>query len=201
MEAEHGGTIDAKRLVEVSKYLSRHLRHRPERLGIELDEGGWVDVETLLRACAANAFPITGAELAEVVARNDKRRFTVDGHRIRASQGHSVPIDLGLEPVEPPEALYHGTAAPALASILASGLDRRGRHHVHLTDDLVVARRTGARHGRSVVLLVAAGAMHRDGHAFFRSDNGVWLVASVPPAYLKRIPEGCAPARRGREGG
>src|SRR3954453_512518 len=103
--------MDDKRLVKVSKYLSKHLRHQPERLGLELEPGGWVRVDTLLRACAGHAFAITEAELREVVARNDKRRFSFDdrGERIRANQGHSVGVELGLQPVEPPAVLYHGT--------------------------------------------------------------------------------------------
>lgn len=178
--------MDPKRLVKVSKYLSRHLRHEPERLSLELGPGGWVEVDALLAACAAHSLAVTREELQEVVARNDKRRFSFDptGTRIRANQGHSVDVDLGLEPAEPPAVLYHGTARARLDAILAEGLRRMGRHHVHLSADADTATRVGARHGKPVVLEVAAAHMAADGHRFFLSDNGVWLTDAVPPHYL-----------------
>ena len=179
--------LDDERLVKVSKYLAKHLRHRPERLGLHLDEGGWVDVDALLAACAASRLPLTRAELDEVVARNDKRRFAFDpaGARIRASQGHSVPVDLGLAPQEPPPVLYHGTSAGAVDAILAEGLSPRGRTHVHLSADAETAHRVGARRrGRPVVLTVDAAGTTAAGHRFYRSDNGVWLVEAVPPRFV-----------------
>ena len=178
--------MDGRRLVKVSKYLSRHLRHQPERLGITLEPGGWVAVDTLLRACADRGFALSRDELDEVVARNDKRRFSFDatGARIRANQGHSVDVDLGLEPAAPPEKLFHGTSTGSVESIMRSGLARRGRHHVHLSSDLPTAERVGARHGRAVVLEVAAGRMAADGREFYVTDNGVWLTLEVPPDYL-----------------
>jgi putative RNA 2'-phosphotransferase len=178
--------IDDKRLVKVSKYLSKHLRHQPERLGLELEPGGWVRVDALLRACAAHAFAITEAELREVVARNDKRRFGFDdsGERIRANQGHSVGVDLGLQPVEPPAVLYHGTGEAGVDAIRRAGLMRMNRHHVHLSPDRETAVRVGRRHGRPHVFAVAADRMHADGHVFYVSDNGVWLTDAVPPEYL-----------------
>src|SRR5579859_7738437 len=127
--------MEPQRLVKVSKYLSKHLRHQPERLGLELQEGGWVDVVVLLEACARHHFAISDAELREVVAKNDKQRFAFDdeGRRIRANQGHSVDIDLQLEPAEPPALLYHGTPETSVAAILATGLQKMKRHHVHLS--------------------------------------------------------------------
>ena len=174
--------MDPKRLVKVSKYLSRHLRHQPERIGLTLEPGGWVRVEDLLRAGG-----ITREELEEVVARNDKQRFSFDesGARIRANQGHSVEVDLGLEPVEPPAVLFHGTGSKSVDGILRDGLERRGRHHVHLSPDVETATRVGARHGRPVVLEVDAAAMAADGHDFFVTANGVWLTDAVPPRYLR----------------
>ena len=178
--------MDDERLVKVSRYLSRHLRHQPERLGLELGPGGWVGVDELLAACAAHAFAVTRDELQEVVDRNDKRRFAFDetSTRIRASQGHSVEIDLELEPVAPPAVLFHGTAQARLDAIRAEGLRKMGRHHVHLSADAETATRVGARHGKPVVLEVAAARMAADGHVFLRSANGVWLTDAVPPAYL-----------------
>ncbi|MFD3476945.1 MULTISPECIES: RNA 2'-phosphotransferase [unclassified Streptomyces] len=177
--------MDERRTVKVSKYLSKHLRHQPERIGLTLDEGGWVEIGTLLAAAAAHGFRITRDELDHVVAANDKRRFAIEGSRIRASQGHTVDVDLGLPPATPPAYLYHGTVASALDAIRAEGLRPMSRHDVHLSPDRETATRVGARRGRPVVLSVDAGAMHRDGHTFRVSANGVWLTEAVPPRYLR----------------
>ncbi|MFF1686192.1 MULTISPECIES: RNA 2'-phosphotransferase [unclassified Streptomyces] len=177
--------MDERRTVKVSKYLSKHLRHQPERIGLTLDEGGWVEIGTLLAAAAAHGFRITRDELDHVVAVNDKRRFAIDGSRIRASQGHTVDVDLGLPPATPPAYLYHGTVAAALDAIRAEGLRPMSRHDVHLSPDRETATRVGARRGRPVVLSVDAGAMHRDGHTFRVSANGVWLTEVVPALYLR----------------
>lgn len=179
-----------EQVVRTSKFLSLHLRHRPDRLGLVLEPGGWVRVDDLLAAAARVGFPITRAALADVVERNDKQRFSFDpsGTRIRANQGHSAPVDLQLEPAEPPAVLYHGTGAGAAASIERTGLRKMRRHHVHLSSDVPTARRVGARHGRPVVFAVEAAAMRAAGHVFFRSANGVWLVDAVPPTYLRRVP-------------
>ncbi|MET9547466.1 RNA 2'-phosphotransferase [Streptomyces sp. NPDC006627] len=180
-----GRAPDERRTVKVSKYLSRHLRHQPDRIGLALDENGWVEIDALLAAAAAHRFPFTRAELDHVVAVNDKQRFAVDGGRIRAQQGHSVGVDLGLPPATPPAYLYHGTVAAHLAAIRAEGLRPMNRHAVHLSADRETATRVGARRGRPVVLSVDAGAMHRDGHVFQVSGNGVWLTAAVPPGRLR----------------
>ncbi len=181
--------MDQARLVRVSKYLSKHLRHQPERLGLHLAPGGWVSVEELLAAMVRHRFPITQAELDEVVARNDKQRFSFDptGKLIRANQGHSVGVDLQLEPAEPPNVLYHGTSEGTAGAIVREGLRRMRRQHVHLSGDIETARRVGARHGRPVVFRVDASGMHRAGRPFYRSANGVWLVEEVPPEYLSRV--------------
>ncbi|MGW1465297.1 RNA 2'-phosphotransferase [Streptomyces sp. NPDC002308] len=177
--------MDDRRTVKVSKYLSKHLRHQPERIGLTLDPNGWVDVAELLEAAARHHFPITRAELEHVVAVNDKQRFTLEGDRLRANQGHTVPVDLDLPPAEPPPFLYHGTVARSLAAIRIEGLRPMARHHVHLSPDRETATRVGARRGRPVVLSVDAAAMHRAGHVFRVSANGVWLADSVPPEYLR----------------
>jgi putative RNA 2'-phosphotransferase len=175
------------RRVHISKYLSLHLRHQPQAMGLELGPGGWVSVAALLDAAARNGFSISREELDEVVANCDKQRYSFDHTRtqIRANQGHSVPVDLQLEPVEPPEILYHGTGAKSVAVILAEGLEKRSRQHVHLSIDVPTAINVGKRHGSPVVLEVLAGAMHRDGRVFFCSTNGVWLVECVPAQYLR----------------
>ncbi|MET9358024.1 RNA 2'-phosphotransferase [Streptomyces sp. NPDC006617] len=171
--------------VKVSKYLSKHLRHQPERIGLTLDEGGWVEIDTLVAAAAAHGFPFTRQELDHVVATNDKRRFAVEGTRIRASQGHSVDVDLRLPVTTPPPYLYHGTVARHLEAIRAEGLRPMNRHDVHLSPDRETATRVGARRGRPVVLPVDAAAMHRDGRIFHVSANGVWLTQHVPSRYLR----------------
>ncbi|MEU3823840.1 RNA 2'-phosphotransferase [Streptomyces sp. SID486] len=176
--------MDERRTVKVSKYLSRHLRHQPERIGLTPDHGGWVEIDTLIGAAAAHGFRFTRDELDHVVATNDKQRFVIDGDRIRASQGHSIEVDLGLPPTPPPPHLYHGTVTPNLAAVRAEGLLPMTRHAVHLSADRETATRVGARRGRPVVLTVDSGAMHRDGHVFHVSANGVWLTAAVPPRYL-----------------
>jgi putative RNA 2'-phosphotransferase len=174
-------------LVKISKFLSKHLRHTPERLGLTLAPGGWVAVEELLAACAAHQFPITLLELEQVVASNDKQRFAFDQTctKIRANQGHSVEIDLQLEPQTPPDLLYHGTGEKSVVAILQSGLQKMSRHHVHLSKDIETARKVGMRHGRPAILIVDAAAMHQAGTPFYCSENGVWLVEHVPPEYLQ----------------
>ncbi|MCX5312024.1 RNA 2'-phosphotransferase [Streptomyces sp. NBC_00154] len=177
--------MDERRTVKVSKYLSKHLRHHPERIGIALDANGWVPIDELLRATTRHNFPITRAELDHVVAVNDKQRYAIEGDRIRASQGHTVPVDLDLPPVEPPAYLYHGTVGHALDAIRTEGLRPMNRRHVHLSPDRETATHVGARRGRPVVLSVDAAAMHRAGHVFYVSANGVWLTEAVPPEFLR----------------
>lgn len=183
--------MERSKLVKISKYLSKHLRHTPERIGLTLAIGGWVDVEDLLSACAAHQFPITRGELEEVVATSDKQRFSFDETRtrIRANQGHSVEVDLQLDPQIPPDGLYHGTGEQSVPAILRSGLLKMSRHHVHLSRDVATARNVGMRHGRPVILAIAAAEMHRAGFTFYCSNNGVWLVDEVPPQYLKVLTE------------
>jgi putative RNA 2'-phosphotransferase len=172
--------------VRVSKRLSFVLRHRPDSLGLVLDDAGWVAVDDLLAALAAHGLRLTRPELDHVVTTNDKRRFEVDrsGTLIRASQGHSVPVALGHAAVAPPAELFHRTVQRFLEAILREGLRPGNRHAVHLSPDAGTARAVGARRGRPVVLLVDAAAMAADGWTFTRSANGVWLVEAVPPAYL-----------------
>jgi putative RNA 2'-phosphotransferase len=177
---------EAENLVRTSKFLSLVLRHRPGMIGVTLDDAGWVDVEELLKGCEARGNRISRELLEEVVARNDKCRFSFseDGRRIRANQGHTVDVDLGLPPVAPPELLYHGTAEQNLEPILRDGIHRGKRHHVHLSPDRETAITVGRRHGKPVVLVVQSGEMAREGFTFYCSENGVWLVDSVPTRFL-----------------
>lgn len=181
--------MDKTRQTKVSKYLSKHLRHAPERLGLKLAPGGWVSVPELLAACAAHHFPLTRAELEAVVATSDKQRFSFDETktRIRANQGHSVTVDLQLKPQTPPDVLYHGTGAQSVALILQSGLQKMSRHHVHLSADIETARKVGMRHGRPVIFAIDTVAMQQGGWIFYCSENGVWLVDEVPPQYLTEL--------------
>lgn len=178
-----------KRLIRVSKYLAKSLRHAPHELGLTLQPGGWVRVDDLRDAAEKHGFPIRYDELVECVETNDKQRFAFDasGEMIRANQGHSLEVDLQLERREPPDVLYHGTVERFLPSIMADGLTKGKRHHVHLSNDGETARKVGARRGEPVVLTVDAGRMHRDSHRFFLSANGVWLTESAPPSYLSTV--------------
>ncbi len=179
--------MDAQARIALSKFLSFVLRHRPEAAGVELDPNGWVAIDDLLAGAARVGRSFSRAELLEVVATNAKRRFAIsdDGVRIRASQGHSVEVDLAYERAEPPAVLFHGTVARSLDPIRETGLYKMSRHHVHLSADAATAAAVGSRRGKAIVLRVAAGAMHRAGHAFFRAANGVWLTDHVPPEYLE----------------
>ena len=179
-----------EQLVQLSKFLSYVLRHHPESIGLQLDEGGWVRVDVLLAAAQQAGKTLDEALLRQVVEQGKKRRFSFseDGRRIRANYGHSIPVDLQLEPAEPSEVLYHGTARRFLDSILREGLHRRGRNYVHLSPDEETAVQVGSRHGRPVVLVVQARRMHQAGHAFYCSPSGIWLTEEVPAQYLS-IPE------------
>jgi putative RNA 2'-phosphotransferase len=176
-----------KQLVKLSKMLSLVLRHEPERIGLVLDAQGWASVDSLLEAAQQHGIMLDRPTLERIVADNDKRRFAFseDGTRIRASQGHSIEVDLALEPLRPPELLFHGTATRFLDSIRREGLQKRSRQHVHLSSDPETATRVGQRHGRPAVLTVRAGLMEAAGIVFYRSANGVWLTDHVPAAYLE----------------
>ncbi|WP_332305527.1 RNA 2'-phosphotransferase [Rhizobium sp. GR12] len=172
-----------------SKFLSYVLRHAPESIDLTLDAQGWADVGDLLAKANASGTPVDEAGLRVVVAESDKKRFTFseDGRRIRAAQGHSVKVDLGIAPVEPPSKLFHGTATRFLEAILQEGLRPGSRQQVHLSADSVTAHAVGQRHGKPAILLVDAGRMFADGHSFYQADNGVWLTDAVPVAYLVLI--------------
>jgi len=173
--------------VRISKLLALALRHQPTALGLSLDAHGWAPVEDVLRGLRDRDLEISEEELEQVVATSDKQRFALsaDGARIRANQGHSVRVDLGLSPAVPPEVLFHGTTTRFVDSIRESGLVPGARTHVHLSSDEATARSVALRRrGPHVILRVRAGDLHRAGVAFYRSDNGVWLTDAVPPTHL-----------------
>lgn len=174
-------------LTQSSKFLSLILRHEPAKFGLNLDEAGWTEVEALLAACRRHGRAFDRALLEQIVATNDKKRFSFDetGTRIRANQGHSVDVDLGYEAASPPALLYHGTATRFVASIRAEGLKKMARHHVHLSGDETTAHAVGQRHGKPAVLAIDAAAMAGAGFAFFISTNKVWLVEHVPAAFIR----------------
>lgn len=176
--------MDDKRRVRVSKFLSKVLRHAPGEVGLTLDEHGWVSIDALIAALAGAGLNVERAEVDEVVRANEKQRFAIDGERIRASQGHTVAIDLGLPPRTPPNVLFHGTVADALQQIRADGLRAMRRQHVHLSPDVETATKVGTRRGKPVILRVDAAAAHAAGTAFYRSDNGVWLADAIPAAFI-----------------
>jgi putative RNA 2'-phosphotransferase len=179
--------LTEKETTRYSKFLSLVLRHQPELIGITLDEQGWTDVATLLTKAQAHGQKLSFEQLAYIVETSPKQRFRFneDQTQIRASQGHSVEVELGYTPVTPPDELYHGTATRHQEAILRDGLQKMNRHHVHLSADVATARNVGARHGRPVIFTVAAGQMHQAGRLFYQADNGVWLTDEVPAAYLQ----------------
>lgn len=179
--------MDEKRKTKISKFLSLILRHKPETIDLKLDENGWADVNELLEKSAQNGNAFSRQELQAVVETNDKKRFTFDdsGEKIRASQGHSVIVEIGFEEKIPPETLYHGTAEKAVESILQNGLRKMQRHHVHLSADTETAKNVGIRYGKPVIFKIDTKKMLEAGFTFFISANGVWLVTEVPPEFLE----------------
>jgi putative RNA 2'-phosphotransferase len=179
--------LDEKRKKKISKFLSLILRHQPEVVGLSLEENGWVSVEKLIKACADYGKSFNLAELREVVETNDKKRFAFDetGKKIRASQGHSLEVEIEFEKQTPPAILYHGTAEKNVGVIFAEGLKKMSRHHVHLSPETDTANKVGMRYGKPIIFEIDTIAMLAEGFEFFVSANGVWLVESVPPQFLK----------------
>lgn len=169
-----------------SKFLSLVLRHRPDRVGIVLDEAGWTDVGALLKGMSRAGHGIGLDQLVALVKANDKKRFAFndDRTRIRAVQGHSQDVDLGYAPATPPDRLFHGTVARFVPSIRIEGLTPGDRQQVHLSPDRATAETVGRRRGKPVVLTIDSARMVADGHVFHIADNGVWLVDLVPPGFI-----------------
>ncbi len=178
--------MNTKLQTKISKRLSLILRHKPESIGITLDENGWTDVDDLLEALNRNGARLTLEILETIVAENPKKRFEFDGSRtlIRARQGHSIEIDLGYNATTPPDLLYHGTAERFLESILSEGLTKQQRHHVHMSTDIPLMLEVARRRGKAALLEINAKQMQQDGHEFFVTENKVWLTDHVPTQYL-----------------
>ena len=178
--------MDKKAQKKISKFLSLVLRHKPETIGLQLDENGWASVDELLEKMNRPPYALSFEDLQLIVAENDKQRFIFsdDLKSIRANQGHSVSINLDLPEKTPPGLLYHGTAIQNLESIRKKGLVKGSRQHVHLSTDVETARQVGGRHGKPVVLTISAMNMYQSGVKFYQSENGVWLTDSVPVHFI-----------------
>ncbi|WP_405205758.1 RNA 2'-phosphotransferase [Aquimarina sp. LLG6339-5] len=171
---------------QISKFLSLILRHNPGKIGLQLDENGWADVNELIYKSNTHRNQLNIEVLKEVVRTNDKKRFAFneDDTKIRANQGHSIKVNLEYTPIQPPEFLYHGTVGKFREDIRRKGLLKMSRHHVHLSEELETAVKVGSRRGVPIILTVRSGEMYRDGIEFYQSDNGVWLTDTVPPEYI-----------------
>ncbi len=182
-------SLQAQADKRLSRFLSLVLRHQPDKLGLTLDAQGWAQVDELMSALQINNPSLSLDDLKRMVATNSKQRFAFNEEmtKIRANQGHSIPIELGLEQQIPPNVLYHGTAKQNVPSIAAHGLTKQQRHHVHLSTDKQTALTVGQRHGKAVVFEVMAGQMSQAGFKFYVSDNGVWLTDHVPYEYLSQV--------------
>jgi len=181
--------MNSDRIIKISKFMSMVLRHKPERIGITLDAQGWADTNALIKGMKRAGHSVSLEDLKLVVNENDKKRFKFneDYTKIRASQGHSIDVDVELPEIAPPDILYHGTASRNIASIKDTGLKPGGRLYVHLSKDRETAENVGARHGKPVVLTINAAQMHKDGHKFYLSDNNVWMAKSVPADYIRQF--------------
>lgn len=179
--------MNNKDLVNISKYFSYLLRHKPEEIGLKLDPEGWAKVQELI--AKTTKYNLTNEIIDIVVETNDKQRFKLseDKNKIKANQGHSIDVDLNLDPLEPPETLLHGTAERFVESIFLKGLQKQKRHHVHLSESTAVAKAVGCRYGKLVLLKIESKKMHEDGFPFYKTANNVWLVENVPVEYLTKI--------------
>lgn len=175
-------------LTNLSKYMSLILRHKPETIGISLDEHGWANVDGLINGIAQKNEGFNMDILEEIVRTDNKQRYSFNDDKtlIRANQGHSINVDVELEEKEPPEYLYHGTGKKYVKSIDRIGLIPKNRLYVHLSKDVETAENVGKRHGKEVVYCVSSGQMYRNGHKFYLSENGVWLTKEIPVKYLER---------------
>jgi len=171
---------------EISKMLSLVLRHAPERIGITLDQNGWTEIKKLISKAKKAGYKLSLEELLETVKTNDKQRFTIseNGQKIRAAQGHSVDIDLALQPIKLPEILFHGTASANLNSIFEQGIYSAKRQYVHLSSNEKTALTVGSRHGKAIVLKINTRQMFKEGFKFFKADNGVWLTNHILSKYI-----------------
>ncbi|UCF07058.1 MAG: RNA 2'-phosphotransferase [bacterium] len=180
-----------EKYIKKSKFLCWVLRHEPDKIGLSLDPHGWAHISELIEAARDRGVNLTREEIYEITETDAKGRYQIsaDLERIRALYGHSVPVDLGVEPAEPPKILYHGTARKYLGSIAKHGLGPGRRQFVHLSSDAESASSVGGRHGRAVVLEIDAGRLHADGHELFQISRDTWLTRAVPAEYIRFEPD------------
>lgn len=173
----------------ISKFLSLVLRHKPEEIGLILDDEGWASVNELIEKINNTGLALAFEDLKEVVETNDKKRFVFsnDFSMMRANQGHSIDVDLKLEPVTPPTILYHGTAEKNIASILKKGILKQDRNYVHLSTDIDTATKVGMRYGKPVIIEVAALEMSKNGYLFYLSENNVWLTDFIDNEFILSV--------------
>jgi len=178
-----------KNITQASRFMSLLLRHRPDTVGLQLDKSGWASIEQLVALTSTHNVSLTETLIKQIVELNDKQRFSIsdDGYFVRANQGHSFAVELGLESLAPPDLLYHGTATGFLSNIREQGLQKGNRQHVHLSTVKATATDVGRRHGNVALLMIRAGDMHKKGFTFFQSKNGVWLTDHVPYTYVSEI--------------
>ena len=176
--------------VSISKFLSFILRHNPDSIHLQLDKHGWASIDEFIENAKKYAHKdITYDMIEHIVNHNDKQRFALsaDGEKIRANQGHSIHIDLGLTPIIPPDVLYHGTAIRFYEAIMAQGIKPMNRQYVHLSETEETAINVGSRHGKPIVLKILSSEMRQDGFIFYKSENGVWLTNRVPKNYIRPL--------------
>ena len=175
-------------LVETSRFISLILRHKPEAIGITLDEHGWANVDELIQG-VNKTHSLTMELLEEIVRTDDKKRYSFNDDKtlIRANQGHSIPVDVELKELVPPPVLYHGTGEKYVTSRESTGLIPKSRLYVHLSADYDTAVKVGTRHGKAVIYTIDTASMILDGYVFYISENGVWLTKTVPIKYLKKV--------------
>lgn len=177
-----------KQNLTISKTFSYLLRHNPEKAHLTLDENGWVDINVFIESVNKHmSLPekLTVKKVEEIVKVDSKQRYSLKDGKIRASQGHSVNVDLMLQPKQPPIFLYHGTNVNTYTLIQETGLKAMKRQYVHLSDSMVTAENVaGRRKGETVILKVNAEEAFKDGVVFYQSENNVWLVESLPAKYV-----------------
>ena len=181
--------MNNNQLKHKSKFLSLILRHKPETIGLTLDQHGWAIIPDLIEKAKAKNINYTLEIIEEIVAQNNKKRFTFneDKTKIRANQGHSIDVDMQFIPIEPPEILYHGTSIKNVDSIKESGIEKRNRQYVHLIAELDTAHNVGSRHGKPIILEINSREMYEDDIEFYLSKNKVWLTHYIDPKYIKNL--------------
>ncbi|HGT0205763.1 TPA: RNA 2'-phosphotransferase [Clostridioides difficile] len=172
---------------KLSIFISLILRHKPETIGIKLDDYGYADVNELIEKINNTGRNINIEILEQIVKEDNKQRYSFndDRSKIRANQGHSINVNVELRELEPPKYLYHGTATRFLDNIKNEGIIKQSRLYVHLSRDIDIAVKVGKRHGTPVILKINTGKMYENGYKFHLSENNVWLCEYIPFKYVE----------------